>query len=358
LGKLEIFHGFFYSLIPEIEEFDNILGKLEIFHGFFYSLIPEIEEFDNIMMQSNPSANITLIFKNLFNYLYGNTLRTVLYYIQNTFVLYTTQKIIPRPQQLKTERSEFASTVHNVSTPYNPAAILAIVARIETRIDIQSNFITLPRKRWAEQMINLLLMNNFHPSCKPRQLTVVLLSFCCRQRIGKMLVEVFRTAANNGTKLNVNEVMQLVQQIVEDPDMQIRLDLIEHIPHVATISCGTPHEEVIYDYVTSIIIRYLKDQDNQIRMTAQTAVLLLTKRGFFDNTTIETKFCPVIESLCTSADFSGISVYPETTYTCACARYFVHICAYICYLQFSLSLISLFLHRITFVLPSKMQKNS
>lgn len=32
-----------------------------------------------------------------------------------------------------------------------------------------------------------------------------------------MLVEVFRTAANNGTKLNVNEVMQSVQQIVEDP---------------------------------------------------------------------------------------------------------------------------------------------
>lgn len=38
-----------------------------------------------------------------------------------------------------------------------------------------------------------------------------------RQRIGRMLVEVFRTAANNGTKLNVNEVMQSVQQIVEDP---------------------------------------------------------------------------------------------------------------------------------------------
>ncbi|CAD1477497.1 unnamed protein product, partial [Heterotrigona itama] len=90
--------------------------------------------------------------------------------------------------------------------------------------------------------------------------------------------------------------------------MQIRLDLIEHIPHVATISRSTPHEELIYDYVISIIIRYLKDQDNQVRMTAQTAVLLLTKRGFFDNATIETKFCPVIESLCTSADFSGISL--------------------------------------------------
>ncbi|KOX69364.1 Serine/threonine-protein phosphatase 4 regulatory subunit 1 [Melipona quadrifasciata] len=138
--------------------------------------------------------------------------------------------------------------------------------------------------------------------------TIALLFFRCRQRIGKMLVEVFRTAANNGTKLNVNEVMQLVQQIVEDPDMQIRLDLIEHIPHVASISRSSPHESTIYDYLINIIIRYLKDQDNQVRMTAQTAVLLLTKRGFLDRATIETKFCPVIESLCTSTDFSGISL--------------------------------------------------
>lgn len=45
-------------------------------------------------------------------------------------------------------------------------------------------------------------------------------------------------------------------------------------------------------------------------MMAQTAVLTLTKKGLIDNTTIEGKLCPVIETLCTSVDFlnSGISV--------------------------------------------------
>lgn len=45
-------------------------------------------------------------------------------------------------------------------------------------------------------------------------------------------------------------------------------------------------------------------------MMAQTAVLTLTKKGLIDNTTIEGKLCPVIETLCTSVDLlnSGISV--------------------------------------------------
>ncbi|PBC26538.1 Serine/threonine-protein phosphatase 4 regulatory subunit [Apis cerana cerana] len=153
-----------------------------------------------------------------------------------------------------------------------------------------------------------------------------------------MLVEVFRTAANNGTKLNVNEVMQSVQQIVEDPvsdtlafqrkgknmtrhamwkeedaytDTQVRLDLVEHIPHVATICQESPHlfDNVVHDHLLGIIIKYLQDQDNQVRMTAQTAVLTLTKKGVLDNITIEVKLCPVIETLCRSVDFlsSGIS---------------------------------------------------
>ncbi|KAK1123916.1 hypothetical protein K0M31_006946 [Melipona bicolor] len=91
-------------------------------------------------------------------------------------------------------------------------------------------------------------------------------------------------------------------------NMQIRLDLMEHIPHVATISRDTPHELLIHDYVIRIINKYLKDQDNQVRMTAQTAILLLTKRGYFDKDTIETRFWPIIEFLCTSIDFSGVSM--------------------------------------------------
>lgn len=52
----------------------------------------------------------------------------------------------------------------------------------------------------------------------------------CRQRIGRMLVEVFRTAANNGTKLNVNEVMQVVRQIADDTG-KLKTDLSVKITH-------------------------------------------------------------------------------------------------------------------------------
>ncbi|XP_050588451.1 serine/threonine-protein phosphatase 4 regulatory subunit 1-like isoform X1 [Bombus affinis] len=132
------------------------------------------------------------------------------------------------------------------------------------------------------------------------------------QRIGRMLVEVFRTAASNGTKLNVNEVMQAVRQIADDTDAQVGLDLMEHIPHVVTICHETPHlfDNIFHNHLLDIIIRYLQDQDNQVRMMAQTAVLTLTKKGLIDNTTIEGKLCPVIETLCTSVDFlnSGISL--------------------------------------------------
>ncbi|CAK9828991.1 Serine/threonine-protein phosphatase 4 regulatory subunit 1 [Anthophora retusa] len=119
------------------------------------------------------------------------------------------------------------------------------------------------------------------------------------------MVEGFRTAANNGTKLNVNEIMQSVQQIVEDPDVQVRLDLIDQLPHVATICHEAPHlfGDVLHDHLLGIIIKYLRDQDNQVRMLAQTAVLTLTKEGLLDNHTIEFKLCPIIEILCSSVDY-------------------------------------------------------
>ncbi|XP_076764465.1 serine/threonine-protein phosphatase 4 regulatory subunit 1 isoform X2 [Xylocopa sonorina] len=131
-----------------------------------------------------------------------------------------------------------------------------------------------------------------------------------RQRIGRMLIELFRTAANNGTKLNVNQVMHSVQQIVEDPETQVRLDLIEQLPHVAMICHQSPHlfGDILHDHLLDIIIKYLRDEDNQVQMTAQTAVLTLTKKGLLDNSTIEAKLCPVIETLCMSVDFFNTAI--------------------------------------------------
>ncbi|XP_017792094.1 PREDICTED: serine/threonine-protein phosphatase 4 regulatory subunit 1-like isoform X3 [Habropoda laboriosa] len=131
-------------------------------------------------------------------------------------------------------------------------------------------------------------------------------------RIGRILVEGFHTVANNGTKLDANEIMQSVLQIVDDPDTQVRVDLMEQLPHLATICHEAPHlfGDALHDHLLGIIIKYLQDQDNLIRMTTQATVLTLTKKGLLDNHTIEIKLCPIIDTLCSSVDYIhfGISL--------------------------------------------------
>ncbi|XP_076247658.1 serine/threonine-protein phosphatase 4 regulatory subunit 1 isoform X2 [Calliopsis andreniformis] len=133
------------------------------------------------------------------------------------------------------------------------------------------------------------------------------------QAIGRVLVEIFRTAVNNGTKLNVDEVMQPVQQITQNSDIQVRLDLVEQLVQVAKICQEAPHlfGDVLHDHLLGIIIKCLQDSDNQVRMMARAAILVLVQNGHLDNATIEAKVCPVIELLLsTSGDClnSGIAL--------------------------------------------------
>lgn len=45
--------------------------------------------------------------------------------------------------------------------------------------------------------------------------------FCYRQMVGRILVEIFRSAANTETKLPVEEYMKYVHQISDDPGKRI-----------------------------------------------------------------------------------------------------------------------------------------
>ncbi|XP_076171001.1 serine/threonine-protein phosphatase 4 regulatory subunit 1 isoform X2 [Ptiloglossa arizonensis] len=125
-----------------------------------------------------------------------------------------------------------------------------------------------------------------------------------RHKIGKILVAMFRTAVNNGTKFNVSNIMQSVERIAEDPDTQIRSELVEQLPHVAMICQEAPHlfGDVLHDHLLDIIIKFLRDTDSQVQLAAQAAVVALTGRGLLDITTIELKLCPVIEILCSTVD--------------------------------------------------------
>ncbi|XP_018346239.1 PREDICTED: serine/threonine-protein phosphatase 4 regulatory subunit 1-like isoform X3 [Trachymyrmex septentrionalis] len=120
-----------------------------------------------------------------------------------------------------------------------------------------------------------------------------------RQMVGRILVEMFRAAVNNKITLIVEEVMQLVQLVIDDNDALVRLDLVEQIPNVAIICHEAPHlfGHVVRNYLLDIVMKYLNDQDNQVRLMAQSALTMLMKRGLLDNDTIENRICPTIEKL-------------------------------------------------------------
>ncbi|XP_018057909.1 PREDICTED: serine/threonine-protein phosphatase 4 regulatory subunit 1-like isoform X3 [Atta colombica] len=117
--------------------------------------------------------------------------------------------------------------------------------------------------------------------------------------VGRILVEMFRAAVNNKITLIVEEVMQLVQLVIDDNDALVRSDLVEQIPNVAIICHEAPHlfGHVIRNYLLDIVMKYLNDQDNQVRQMAQSALTMLMKRGLLDNDTIENVICPTIEKL-------------------------------------------------------------
>ncbi|XP_018407558.1 PREDICTED: serine/threonine-protein phosphatase 4 regulatory subunit 1-like [Cyphomyrmex costatus] len=117
--------------------------------------------------------------------------------------------------------------------------------------------------------------------------------------VGRILVELFRGAVNNKITLIVEEVMQLVQLVINDNDALVRSDLVEQIPNVAIICHEAPHlfGDVLRNHLLDIVMKYLKDQDNQVRQMARIALTMLMKRGLFDNDTIENVICPTIEKL-------------------------------------------------------------
>ncbi|XP_011698088.1 PREDICTED: serine/threonine-protein phosphatase 4 regulatory subunit 1-like isoform X2 [Wasmannia auropunctata] len=120
-----------------------------------------------------------------------------------------------------------------------------------------------------------------------------------RQMVGRILMEMFRAAVNNKITLVVEEVMQHVQLVIDDNDALVRADLVEQIPNVAIICHEAPHlfGDVLRNHLLGIVMTYLNDLDNQVRLMARSALTTLMKRGLIDNDTIENVICPTIESL-------------------------------------------------------------
>ncbi|XP_069324372.1 serine/threonine-protein phosphatase 4 regulatory subunit 1 isoform X3 [Eulemur rufifrons] len=79
----------------------------------------------------------------------------------------------------------------------------------------------------------------------------------------------------------------------------VRAELMEQVPHIA-LFCQENRPSIPYafsKYLLPIVVRYLADQNNQVRKTSQAALLALLEQELIERFDVETKVCPVLIEL-------------------------------------------------------------
>lgn len=79
----------------------------------------------------------------------------------------------------------------------------------------------------------------------------------------------------------------------------VRAELMEQVPHIA-LFCQENRPSIPYafsKYLLPIVVRYLADQNNQVRKTSQAALLALLEQELIGRFDVETKVCPVLIDL-------------------------------------------------------------
>ncbi|KAG8438992.1 hypothetical protein GDO86_005251 [Hymenochirus boettgeri] len=85
----------------------------------------------------------------------------------------------------------------------------------------------------------------------------------------------------------------------ERAEPTVRAELMEQVPHLAMFCQenrpSIPH--AFSKYLLPIVVRYLADQNNQVRKTSQAALLVLLEQELIERSDVESKVCPVLIEL-------------------------------------------------------------
>ncbi|XP_068082283.1 serine/threonine-protein phosphatase 4 regulatory subunit 1 isoform X2 [Anabrus simplex] len=118
-----------------------------------------------------------------------------------------------------------------------------------------------------------------------------------RQLVGRFALETLRVVIDSPG--DVATVMTTLTKMADDPEVPVRVELMEQVPHIAMLWQEDHNrlQSVMMDYLLPLVVKLLSDQDNQVRKTTQAALLVLMEQGLIDKNAVEEKVCPVILSL-------------------------------------------------------------
>ncbi|XP_036410351.1 serine/threonine-protein phosphatase 4 regulatory subunit 1 isoform X1 [Megalops cyprinoides] len=118
-----------------------------------------------------------------------------------------------------------------------------------------------------------------------------------RQMVARSLLDTLKAVSED--ERDCIAVLERVGRLADDSEPTVRAELMEQVPHIA-IFCQENRPSIPFafsKYLLPIVVRYLADQNNQVRKTSQAALLVLLEQELIDRGDIETQVCPVLVDL-------------------------------------------------------------
>uniref|UniRef100_A0A670IG84 Serine/threonine-protein phosphatase 4 regulatory subunit 1 n=1 Tax=Podarcis muralis TaxID=64176 RepID=A0A670IG84_PODMU len=120
---------------------------------------------------------------------------------------------------------------------------------------------------------------------------------CSRQMVARSLLDTLKEVSDD--ERDCIAVLERVSRLADDSEPTVRAELMEQVPHIAMF-CQENRPSIPYafsKYLLPIVVRYLADQNNQVRKTSQAALLVLLEQELIERYDVEAKVCPVLVEL-------------------------------------------------------------
>uniref|UniRef100_A0A8D2GTF1 Serine/threonine-protein phosphatase 4 regulatory subunit 1 n=2 Tax=Urocitellus parryii TaxID=9999 RepID=A0A8D2GTF1_UROPR len=118
-----------------------------------------------------------------------------------------------------------------------------------------------------------------------------------RQMVARSLLDTLREVCDD--ERDCIAVLERINRLADDSEPTVRAELMEQVPHIA-LFCQENRPSIPYafsKYLLPIVVRYLADQNNQVRKTSQAALLALLEQELIERFDVETRVCPVLIEL-------------------------------------------------------------
>ena len=93
--------------------------------------------------------------------------------------------------------------------------------------------------------------------------------------------------------------LKVVGFFVCSAEPNVRAELMEQVPHIAMYCQEFKSRlfHVVPQYLLPMVVKFLTDDNNQVRKTSQAALLVLLEQGLVDKLDVKDQVCPVIIKL-------------------------------------------------------------